>query len=258
MALSRTGHLSDFRQQQAGPASRHPSGRNRANTQKRRGFAEPTWVRYGAARLLTMTTSRGLDRAMRSGGGERRESDECRTRDRPAGDGQAFRRRFARDRRGTLEEMVPGGILLSRFEVDALVALDLRLLVHCASAIDPATAQVRSPRFLRGRGMKMRTPRSGCRFRVLQAVIPTRWPRNRAAGSRGRSPPAPRPPTAPRAAREETVPSCSNVSRFSARRKRSSASDYSPLATSWLSGCRASIGKKSLGPIRAGSFPPRR
>lgn len=50
---------------------------------------------------------------------------------------EAFRRRFARDRRGTLEEMVPGGILLSRFEVDALVALDLRLLVHCASAIDP-------------------------------------------------------------------------------------------------------------------------
>ena len=50
---------------------------------------------------------------------------------------EAFRRRFARDRGGALEELAPGGILLSRFELEALLAIDLRMLAHCANAIDP-------------------------------------------------------------------------------------------------------------------------
>ena len=50
---------------------------------------------------------------------------------------EAFRRRFARDSRAALEELVPGGILLSHLEVEALLAINLRMLAFCAKGIDP-------------------------------------------------------------------------------------------------------------------------
>ncbi len=50
---------------------------------------------------------------------------------------EAFRRRFTRDPRATLQDLVNGGVELNPCEVHALLGIDPRLLALCASAIDP-------------------------------------------------------------------------------------------------------------------------
>jgi len=50
---------------------------------------------------------------------------------------EAFRRRFSADAAATLQELLSRGTDLNPCEVQALLAIDARILSLCAKAIDP-------------------------------------------------------------------------------------------------------------------------
>ena len=50
---------------------------------------------------------------------------------------EAFRRGFAEDPRSALQDLTQRGFQLNPCEVEALLAIDLRVLERCANAIDP-------------------------------------------------------------------------------------------------------------------------
>lgn len=50
---------------------------------------------------------------------------------------EGFRRRFSRDPRTAVQELVDGGLVLNACEVRALLALDPRRVERFAEAIDP-------------------------------------------------------------------------------------------------------------------------
>jgi len=50
---------------------------------------------------------------------------------------EAFRRRFAKDPRSTLQDLAQRGVELNPCEVQALLCIDPSVLARCAKAIDP-------------------------------------------------------------------------------------------------------------------------